>query len=76
MVKRGWTTESIHFLINNPFTTRIASNRATGNAATAFFHADGSYIVRDDVTGVIVQISDRLDPNWIPDATIINPFKP
>jgi len=73
---RGWTKELIHGTVNSPFTTRAATNRATGNAATAFFTKEGAYVVRDNVTGQIIQVSNRLDPRWIPDATIINPYIP
>ncbi len=73
---RGWTKELIHGAVNSPLTTRVATNRATGNAATAFFTKEGGYVVRDNVTGQIIQVSNRLDPKWIPDATIINPYIP
>src|SRR5690606_14125171 len=76
MAGRGWTKELIHNTVNNPFTTRAATNRATGNAATAYFQKNGSYIVKDNVTNQVIQISNRLDPKWIPDATIINPYIP
>lgn len=76
MAGRGWTQELIHNTVNNPFTTRVATNRATGNAATAFFQKNGAYVVKDNVTNQVIQISNKLDPKWIPDATIINPFIP
>lgn len=76
MERRGWTRESIHETVNNAYTTRGATNRATGNRATAYFRKDGSYIVRDNVTDEVIQVSNRLDPKWIPDATITNPYIP
>ncbi|SFO39145.1 RHS repeat-associated core domain-containing protein [Paenimyroides ummariense] len=76
MERRGWTKESIHETVNNAYTTRGATNRATGNRATAYFRKDGSYIVRDNVTNEVIQVSNRLDPKWIPDATITNPYIP
>ncbi len=30
----------------------------------------------DDVTNEVVQISDRFDPEWNPDNTIIDPYMP
>ncbi|MEJ5092829.1 hypothetical protein GEO21_22545 [Sphingobacterium faecium] len=74
MARRGWTRELIHKTVNSPFTTRQAVNRATGNASTAYFEKSGSYVVKDNVTNEIIQISNRLDPKWIPDETIINPY--
>ncbi|NJL12483.1 MAG: hypothetical protein HC913_05475 [Microscillaceae bacterium] len=76
MGRRGWTKELIHETVNNPFTTRVASNKATGNAATAYFQKNGSYIVKDNITNEVIQISNRLDSKWVPDATIINPYIP
>jgi hypothetical protein len=73
---RGWTNELVNSTVKNPYTTRVATNKATGNAATAFFTKEGAYVVQDNVTGQIIQISNRLDPKWIPDATIINPYIP
>jgi hypothetical protein len=76
MSPRGWTGQSIDEVLNHPHATRQATNRATGNRATAFFREDGSYVVRDDVTEEIVQISNRNDPNWIPDRSIEDPYRP
>jgi RHS repeat-associated protein len=77
LARRGWTREAINETVNNPFTTRAATNRATGNPATAFFRKDGSHVIRDNVTGDLVQVSDRTNPaNWIPDASIVNPYLP
>ncbi len=91
LTQRGWSRGSINSLVNNPFTTRAATNRATGNAATnratgnaatAFFRADGHYVVRDNITGELVQMSEtRLTVGtgagqWAPDSTIVNPFIP
>ncbi|QNT75857.1 colicin E5-related ribonuclease [Dehalogenimonas etheniformans] len=33
-------------------------------SATAYFDKDGSYVVRKDKTGDIIQISNKNDPNW------------
>lgn len=76
MGRRGWSESSIDDVLNNPFTTRGATNRATGNRATAYYLRDGSYVVRDDVTGDVVQISDRFDPDWVPDRSIVDPYRP
>ena len=76
MGSRGWTNELINNTVKNSYTTRAATNKATGNAATAFFTKEGAYVVRDNVTKQIIQVSNRLDPKWIPDATIINPYIP
>ncbi|HSH04926.1 MAG TPA: colicin E5-related ribonuclease [Anaerolineae bacterium] len=76
MDRRGWNTDSIDDVINSPTHTSTATNKANGNSATAYFDTDGSYVVRDDITGDIIQISDKTDPNWVPDNTIENPYVP
>ena len=76
MARRGWSEELIHSVVNSPFAVRTAVNRATGHAATAFFTKEGFYVVKDNITNEVIQISNRLDPGWIPDAAIVNPFKP
>jgi RHS repeat-associated protein len=73
---RGWDTASINDTILNPEATSPAVNKATGVDATAYFNSDGSYLVRDNSTGEIIQISNRNDPNWIPDSSIVNPYTP
>ncbi|WP_184138323.1 hypothetical protein [Deinococcus humi] len=32
--------------------------------------------MRDNQTNQILQVSKRGDPNWVPDPTITNPYKP
>jgi hypothetical protein len=70
MASRGWTVQEVDAVLNQPHATRTAVNRATGNAATAYFRFDGHYVVRDDVTSDIIQISNRNDPGWLPDPGI------
>lgn len=78
MSKRGWTDSSINKTINEPYTTRLAINKTTPtrNPATAYYNKDGSYVIRDNITGDIIQISKRGDVNWIPDSSIVNPYIP
>jgi Colicin E5 ribonuclease domain len=77
VARRGWTPDAIDQTVNNPFTTRQAVNKATGNPATAYFNKDGSHVIRDNVTGDLVQLSDRLNPgSWIPDSVIVDPYIP
>ncbi|MCG8349623.1 MAG: hypothetical protein MI924_17805 [Chloroflexales bacterium] len=78
MANRKWTQDAIDEVVNNPFTTRTSTNKATGNTATVYYRQDGHYVVRDDVTGQLVQGSDMRYPGheWIPDSDIINPYRP
>jgi hypothetical protein len=76
MRKRGWDENSVKNVYDSPYTTRQATNRATGNPATAYFTKEGAYVVVDDVTNEIVQVSNKLNPNWKPDSSIIDPYLP
>jgi hypothetical protein len=73
MGSRGWDSGTINDTIQSPTATSPATNKATGGSATAYFNSDGSYVVRDNTTGTIIQISNRNDPNWVPDPIIQNP---
>jgi Colicin E5 ribonuclease domain len=75
--RRGWSEASIRETVQNPHATSAATNKATGNSATAYFNSDGTYVVIDDVTGDLVQLSDRTNPGaWVPDPTIQDPYLP
>jgi RHS repeat-associated protein len=76
MGPRGWTTESIGETLAKPKFTAEATNKATGGQATAYFREDGSYIVRDNKTGSIIQVSNRFKPDWKPDRSIKRPDFP
>ena len=69
MARRGWSKSLIKETIRRNI-GRKAINRATGNAATAYFTKSGAYVVIDNVTKQIVQISNINDPKWVVDATI------
>ena len=74
---RGWTEDLIRNTVDNPYTIRTGINKATGNSATVFYTQQGSYIIVDDVTKAIVQISDNINPStWIPDLSIVDPYIP
>jgi hypothetical protein len=72
VTNRGWTLESIEDVVENPAMTRsdpTIINRATGNPVTYYYRADGYYVVIDDVTGQVVQVSDLFNPSWIDEMT-------
>ncbi len=71
MGKRGWTKESVEELMENP--SRIVPTRDTrhlpgggrmDDPATAFIGKDGHYVVKNDLTGDIVQVSNKNKPDW------------
>ncbi|WP_027188311.1 colicin E5-related ribonuclease [Desulfovibrio cuneatus] len=69
--KRGWTTEKIDEAIANPTRTvawkdtRYKKDGTRNNdPATVYYAKDGSYVVRNDVTGEIVQVSNKYKKDW------------
>lgn len=77
MNSRGWTEDLIRNTVDTPYTIRTSVNKATGNPATVFYTQQGSYVIVDDVTKAIVQISDNINPStWVPDLSIVDPYIP
>ena len=77
MSSRGWTEDIVRDTVDNPFTTRNSINKATGNSTTVFYTEQGSYVIVDDITNEIVQVSDNIYPlEWILDDSIEDPYKP
>lgn len=70
---RGWANSDIQDVLDNPVNTAAGSDRTSGNAAgepaTYYYRKDGHYVVRNNRTGKIVQISDTNDPQWIDETT-------
>ena len=72
MPKRGWTESSIQEVVRNPSKTvktmDTRFNPVTGTRlsepATGFVAKDGSYVVINNKSGNVVQISNRNDPTW------------
>ena len=71
MPKRGWTRALVESTVRNPAKTvagRDTRHRLDGtqnnDPATIYFSRRGGYLVRNDRTGEVVQVSDRTDPNW------------
>jgi hypothetical protein len=73
MKRRGWNDNLVDDTINSPYRrvkTRDTRYRADSSGqrhddpATAYICVDGSYVVRNDITGDVVQVSDRNDPDW------------
>jgi RHS repeat-associated protein len=72
LVNRGWSKSSIDDAVKNPARTvptrdtrYLPSGARNNDPATAHYSQNGGYVIRNDRTGDIVQISNRNDPNWI-----------
>ncbi|MBA3670395.1 MAG: hypothetical protein H0W68_00030 [Gemmatimonadaceae bacterium] len=59
MARRGWTEAIVRSTVRNPVGIARGTEAATGEATTYFFRAEGSFVVRNDATRVIIQVSDR-----------------
>jgi RHS repeat-associated protein len=71
LLKRGWTKTLVEQAVRRPARTVatqdvrfLASGGRMNDPATAYYSRSGGYVVRNDVTGDIVQISNRNDPGW------------
>lgn len=64
MNERGWTKESVEQTIKNPDKNAQAIDRRGGlnEPATAYFDKSGHYVVRNNKTGEVIQISNKNDP--------------
>jgi RHS repeat-associated protein len=74
---RGWTEKLIRKLVQKPARkgkTKDVRNRPDGTKesdnATVYYDKDGNYVVINDRTGEVVQVSNRKDPNWLPPKEI------
>ena len=72
MNARGWTREMLDEAMRNPsrkVTTRDTRFMPDGGQidepALAYYHKDGGYVVRNERTGDVVQVSNRNDEQWI-----------
>jgi len=68
MGTRGWTQDSISETVKNPAATHSVWDYTTGDKlpATAYVQRGGGYVVVNDSTHEIVQVSDLSNPNWKP----------
>jgi RHS repeat-associated protein len=71
LANRGWTKRLVQSSIDDPVrTVATRDNRylpgggRLDDPATAYYNRRGGYVVRNDRTGDIVQVSDRTDAAW------------
>ncbi len=71
MAKRGWTPDLVQEAIDNPDRTVTWSDTRNtplgtkNNDPATVYYKNGGYVVVNDVTHQIVQVSDLNDPNWL-----------
>jgi hypothetical protein len=67
---RGWTEEEVRELTEGePSGTSTDNTGGQSTPATVYGPRDGHVVINNE-TGEVVQISDKNDPNWIPDDRI------
>jgi hypothetical protein len=71
LAKRGWTKDLVEETIEKPARTvrtrdtrHLPDGGRLDDPATAYYSERGGYVVRNDRTGDIVQVSNRNDPGW------------
>jgi len=68
---RGWTEHEIRAAVDRgPIGRSIDHTGSRTDSATVYGSKQGGYVVVNDRTGRVVQISDRNDAGWIPDSRI------
>lgn len=78
MRERGWTEQDIQDASKEEASGKSVDKRSPsktedglGRNDTATVHGTQTdYVVINDRTGEVVQVSDRNNPNWIPDSRI------
>ncbi|MFT4810649.1 MAG: hypothetical protein ACI9LX_004017 [Paraglaciecola sp.] len=74
--KRGWTESEVEDAVNtDPIgETTDTSHDENGNRkndpASVYGSKTDGHVVQNDETGEIIQVSDKNDPNWVPDPKI------
>ncbi|MBF0207508.1 MAG: hypothetical protein HQK53_11530 [Oligoflexia bacterium] len=71
--RRGWTMSQIGETVNRPHRTFEARDTRMpkgggprlNDPATGYMNQDGSYVVRNNNTGDVVQINNKNDPGWL-----------
>jgi filamentous hemagglutinin len=72
LAPRGWTETEIREAVSAPpIGTSTDHTIGKADAATVYGSRDHGYVVVNDETKRVVQISDKVDPGWVPDSRII-----
>jgi RHS repeat-associated protein len=72
VASRKWTDATIRQVMDAPYAVGKSINMRNNNPATAYFLTKNQYVVIDDITNEVVQISDLLKADWKVDTRITN----
>ncbi|WSH31082.1 colicin E5-related ribonuclease (plasmid) [Rhizobium beringeri] len=75
---RGWTEQELMFVIGRGSVGSTTDNRSAAktpdglprNDMASVYGSKSGYVVVNDRTGEVVQVSGKNDPGWIPDSRI------
>ena len=72
LAKRGWSGDMINTAINNG-KQGTSVNMANNEICSVYTYpgVGNQYVVIEDSSGSVVQVSNFNDPNWIPDSRIV-----
>ena len=71
LAARGWTEHEIRDVVDRgPVVRSIDHTGGRSDPASVYGSKRGGYVVINDRTWRVVQISDRTDPGWLPDSRI------
>jgi hypothetical protein len=71
LAARGWTEQELRAAIDRgPIGKSIDHTGNRNDPASVYGSKQGGYVVVNNSTGRVVQISDRTDPGWIADSRI------
>lgn len=71
LTARGWTEQELRAAIDQgAIGQSIDQTGGRNDPASVYGSKQGGYVVVNDRTGRVVQISDRTDPGWIADSRI------
>jgi hypothetical protein len=71
LVIRGWTEQEIRVAVSRaPIGHSVDNTGGRSDPATVYGSRFGGYIVVNNITSHVVQISDKTDPGWVPDSRI------
>ena len=69
---RGWTEQQIRETVASPaIGTSTDNTEGRADPATVYGSRSGGYVVVNDRTRRVIQISDRTDAGWLPDSRIV-----
>ena len=71
LTARGWTEHEIRAAVDRgPIGRSIDHTGGRSDPASVYGSKQDGYVVVNDRTRRVVQISDRTDPGWVPDSRI------